>query len=180
MGGRFGILTGASGPNYSQSIINNNRVVLSGTGSTAVGIWAAGQPADIPNQAQVIVNSNYIKFDTGALGTALQFTAAGGGEMSNNYIYNAPTSINNTNGSNIGTPQMLGNTCVAVTTATNCNVLGDQGAQTFTGTLTMSALATPVMATPVAVVTGGTLADSTQFCYRIQARNATGYSAANH
>jgi hypothetical protein len=88
----------------------------------------------------VIVNSNYIKFDTGALGTALMFTAAGGGEMSNNYIYNAPTSINNTNGSNIGTPQMLGNTCVAVTTATNCNVLGDQGAQKFTGTLTMSAL----------------------------------------
>jgi hypothetical protein len=179
IGGRAGILTAASGPNYAQSVITNNRIVLSGTGAFTAGIWAAGVGIDIPNQAQAIVNSNFIKFDTGALGTALMFTAAGGGEMSNNYIYGAPTSINNTNGSSVGTPQMLGNVCVAVTTATNCNVLGDQGAQKFTDTLTMSALATPVMNTPVAAVTGGTLADSTQFCYQVQARNATGYSAAN-
>jgi hypothetical protein len=179
IGGRFGILTAASGPNFAQSIIALNRVVLSGTGSTAVGIWAAGQGADIPNQAQTLVNSNFVKFDVGALGTGMMFTAAGGGEMSNNFITGAPTAINNTNGANVGTPQMLGNTCVGVTTATNCNVLPDLGAQKLTDTLTMSVMATPVVATPTAVLSGGTLADLTQYCYQIQARNATGYSAAN-
>ena len=171
-GGRFGIATQQRGTSsYAISTINANTIHLVNPGSLTTGIVIQGTANQ---QSQVSVIGNNIYGDSvSSNGIGIAFNITGGGIVTSNNIYNLGTGITTTAAS----PLMVANQCAGVTTTTNCSVLPDLGAQKFTGNVSLTALATPTVATPIASLTNGTLADATQFCYQVQARNASGYSA---
>ncbi len=122
VGARGGIsVSSATGKNVKPDIIGND-ITLTGTAINAFGI-SVGSATSV-DQAQVIVQGNVVRGETGAFGTAIYFTAAGGGNLSNNYVSNLPAAINLTIGANTGAPTMMNNTCVSVTTTTNCGSPG--------------------------------------------------------
>lgn len=129
----------------------------------------------VAGATDVIVNNNLFVGASGNPAQPITVSTTGSVSIIGNTFDTTPSSIS----IGAGTPQMIGNICNNVTTTTNCAVVNTLGAQTYTGAITMAVLATPIMSTPVAITSGGTLADTTQYCYQIQARNASGYSAAN-